>query len=117
MSLHDEGPAQLWTARPNGELDDVNAAIVSYFGRSREQMLEWGWADVVHPEDLTEVGERWSASLETGEPYYVEFRLRRHDDVWRWHVGRAVARRDDGGGVVGWSGVNVDVHELFERLG
>ena len=111
----DRSPIQLWTARPNGELDYVSASVLTYFGRTREQMLEWGWADLVHPEDLPAVGERWGASLETGEPYYVELRLKRDDGAFLWHIGRADPERDGDGAIARWLGANVEAHRLLER--
>lgn len=103
----DLGPLQLWTARPNGELDFVNQAVAHYFGRTREEMLRWGWADLVHPDDLEKVGERWSEALESGRPYCVHFRLRRHDGVYLQHLARAEPFRDADGTILRWSGANM----------
>lgn len=111
----DDGPIQLWTARPNGELDYVNGVVERYFGRPRDEILRWGWANLVHPDDLDPVGERWGASLETGMSYRVEFRLRRHDGRFFWHLARAEARRDAAGAVVGWAGANVLIEELMRH--
>ena len=109
-------PLQLWTARPNGELEYVNGRVVDYFGRSFAEMVKWGWADVVHPEDLPRVGEKWSASLETGVDYRVEFRLRRHDGIYQWHLGVAEAIRSPDGPISRWSGANMLVG-LLEHAG
>lgn len=109
---YERGPAQLWTAMPNGGLDWVNAATLDYFGRNMEQMIEWGWAEVVHPDDLELVGERWSHSLETGEPYRVRFRLKRADGEWIEHVGRATAERDADGTIIRWVGSNLRIDDL-----
>ena len=37
---------------PNGELDALNRQVIDYFGRSLEEMKNWGTSDAVHPEDL-----------------------------------------------------------------
>lgn len=114
-TFYDSAPVQLWTARPNGELDHVNATVVAYFGQSHEHILEWGWAELVHPDDLPEVGERWSGSLESGEPYSVHFRLLRHDGEYLWHLGQAEARRGETSQIEGWVGANTNIHDLVER--
>lgn len=111
----DRSPVQLWTARPNGELDYVNQTVLTYFGRTAEEMLRWGWADVVHADDLPIVGEKWSLSLEVKVPYEIEFRLLRHDGVYLWHKGRADPIRDGSGVLTQWAGANMNVHELIER--
>lgn len=103
----DLGPIHLWTARPNGELDYVNQTAAQYFGRSVEDLLRWGWADLVHPDDLEKVGERWSEALESGRPYCVHFRLLRHDGVHLQHLARAEPCRDEQGKITRWVGANM----------
>ncbi len=102
-------PVQIWTARPDGSLDYVTQRVADYFGKSTAELLQHGWKDVVHPEDLPDVGARWMHSLSTGEPYTVEFRLRRADGAYRWHLGRALAQFTDEGAVVRWFGTNTEI--------
>ena len=45
-------PQQVWTARPDGGLDYVNQRSVEYLNCTPEQLFEWGWQDVLHPDDL-----------------------------------------------------------------
>ena len=40
---------------PTGELESVNRPIIEYFGRSVEELKNWGTGDAVHPEDLPRV--------------------------------------------------------------
>lgn len=109
-------PQQVWTATPDGALDFVNQRVTDYFGRSFEEVIGAGWKDVIHPTDLTGVVERWVRSLSTGEEYEVEFRLRRKDGEYRWHLGRAVPVRDAGGAIVRWLGTNTDIDEKKKML-
>lgn len=104
-------PVQIWTARPDGSLDYVTRRVADYFGLSTEQLLADGWQNVVHPDDLPSAVERWTHSLSTGEPYEVEFRLRGADGVFRWHLARALAQRDDAGRVVKWYGTNTLIED------
>ena len=103
---------QIWTAWPDGQLDYVNRYVLDYFGRTEAEMVGEGWADVVHPDDLPDVAERWAHALATGETYEVEFRLlRAEDQTYRWHIGRADALRDAAGRIERWFGANTDIHE------
>src|SRR5581483_3672142 len=79
-------PQQVWTATADGALDFVNERAVEYFGRPAAQVIGDGWQTVVHPDDLPGVMERWGRSLQTGKGYEVEFRLRRRDGIYRWHL-------------------------------
>ena len=42
---------------PGGELEAANRPIVEYFGRTVEELKNWGTSDAVHPEDLPRVLE------------------------------------------------------------
>ena len=107
-------PAQVWTSRPDGRLDYVNERTARYFGVPAAQVLEDGWRDVLHPDDLALAVRRWTHALTTGDPYEVEFRLRRADGEYRWHLARADAMRNADGEITTWFGVNTDVHDQKE---
>ena len=110
--LGDSIPQQVWTAGPDGRLDYVNERVLDYFGRTFDEMIGWGWSELVHPEDLPECLERWSASVRTGDQYEYEFRLRRaEDDGYRWHLTRAVPMRGADGEIVTWFGTNTDIED------
>lgn len=104
-------PVQVWTSLPDGRLDFVSDRVCKYFQMTAAEILGNGWQAVIHPEDLGECVARWTRSLATGEPYEVEFRLRRGDGVDRWHLGRANAERDAAGNIVAWFGTNTDIHD------
>ena len=104
-------PVQIWTAQPNGALDYVSQRVADYFGTTPEVVLGEGWQNVIHPDDLPSVVERWTRSLTDGTPYEVEFRLRRADGVYRWYLGRALPQIDADGRVVQWFGTNTDIDE------
>lgn len=102
---------QVWTAQPNGKLDYVNGRTLEYLGCTAEQILGEGWQAIVHPDDLPECLKRWKHSLETGENYEVEFRLKRYDGKYRWHQARATAGRGAEGKIVNWFGTNTDIDD------
>jgi PAS domain S-box-containing protein len=104
-------PVQVWTAQPDGQLDFVTRRTAEFFGRPAEAMLGHGWTDAVHPDDIERVAARWSQSLQTGEPYEVEFRLRAHDGTYQWHLVRANALRGPDGRIVQWFGCNADIEQ------
>lgn len=105
-------PDQVWTAKPDGALEYVNDRVTTYFGRTFDEMIGAGWQDVVHPDDLPGVVSSWVHALGSGEPYEVEFRLRRAaDGQYLSHVGRALPLRDAEGRIVKWFGTNTDISE------
>jgi diguanylate cyclase (GGDEF)-like protein/PAS domain S-box-containing protein len=102
---------QVWTAEPSGWLDHVNARTLEYFGTTAESLIENGWREVVHPDDLDECMRRWARSVKTGVFFEMEFRLRRHDGVYRWHAARANAGTDADGRITKWFGTNTDIDD------
>ncbi|CAN5831051.1 hypothetical protein BH23GEM9_BH23GEM9_30100 [soil metagenome] len=112
--LADSIPVQVWTARPDGSLDYVSLRAEEYFGKSSDDIVGDGWQRVIREDVLADVAARWQHSLETGEPYEVEFPLLSADDSYRWHLARAVAQRDDKGEIVRWFGSNTDIHDQKE---
>ncbi|WP_437606904.1 PAS domain-containing protein [Sorangium sp. So ce834] len=106
-------PLQVWTARPDGKLNFVNQAVLDYFDRTEAQMLGEGWLAMLHPDDVQKTIAVWTRSLETGQPYETEFRLRRaSDQSYREHVVSALPQRDAAGNIVLWIGGTTDVAEL-----
>ncbi|HEX8302783.1 PAS domain S-box protein [Sphingomonas sp.] len=104
-------PNHVWTAPPSGALDWFNQRVMEYCGRPEAELKGIGWATIVHPDDRDSAGERWAHSLETGEDYETEFRIKRGDGQYRWHIIRALPIRAEDGRVIRWIGTNTDIHE------
>ncbi len=105
-------PQLVWTAQPDGSLDYVNQRVLDYFACTSEEILRWGWHQMLHPEDQPKCLEYWSESLETGKPYEIEFRIKRGTDgTYRWHLVRALPLRDLEGRIVSWFGTCTDIDD------
>lgn len=107
-------PNQAWTAQPNGELDWFNDEVFAYSGAAPGSLDGAGWAVIVHRDDVAAASARWSAALQSGEGYETEFRLRRADGAYRWHLARAAPIRDESGDIIRWVGTNTDIHDQKE---
>lgn len=104
-------PNQIWTAQPDGGLDWFNRQVVAYSGRNERDLVGEGWGEIVHSEDLTAAAARWGHSVATGEIYEAEFRIRRADGDYRWHLVRALPIRGADGLISHWVGSNTDIHD------
>ena len=104
-------PHMVWTAEPHGAHDYFNAHNSEYTGFTFEQLRDWEWRATIHPDDLWRCLERWSRSVATGEPYEIEYRLRRSDGTYRWHLAQALPLRDDSGRVTKWFGSCIDIDD------
>lgn len=102
----------VWTATPDGLLDWFNERTYAYSGAAEGELDGRAWTSIVHPDDIDSAGMQWLEALTTGFVYEAEFRLRRHDGVYRWHLARAVPMRDDKDQIVRWVGTNTDINDL-----
>ncbi|CAN5741144.1 hypothetical protein BH11PSE13_BH11PSE13_04710 [soil metagenome] len=118
-------PNQVWTAAEDGRLDWFNDQVYEYSGLPFEQLQGNGWATMVHADDVPVVVSQWQLSLATQLPYAAEFRLRRHDGAWRWHLTRAHPVQDsetprsvghDDAAPMRWVGTNTDINDQKEAL-
>ena len=94
-----------------GEVEYVNRQILDYFGRTLDELKQWGTTDTVHPDDLPHVIDGWRRSIETGLPYEFEHRIRRADGVYRWFQSRGLPLRDSEGRIVRWYNLLTDIDE------
>lgn len=90
LSLLNALPQQVWTAGTDGIIDYVNETICRDFGYPQATIIESGWKNFVHPDDLLESLNRWQESLQTQKEYTTEFRLRFADGLYYWHLAKAV---------------------------
>jgi PAS domain S-box-containing protein len=96
---------------PNGELAALNRQGIEYFGRSLEEMKNWGTSDAVHPEDLPRIAEIFQRSVVTGAPFHYELRLRRFDGEYRWFDNRGVPTRETSGRILHWYILGTDIED------
>lgn len=110
--LAESMPQKIFTAKANGDVDYFNRQWMEFTGLSFERMKDWGWQQFIHPDDLADNLQQWRHSIQTGEPFQFEHRVRRHDGEYRWHLSRARAMRDADDRVMMWIGSNTDIEEL-----
>ena len=104
-------PQVVWKANTAGYLTYFNERWIEYSGMSREGDDGTKWLEYVHPDDIEKTKTRWAHSLDTGEPYEIEFRLRNADGVYRWFMSRAVPIFDEKESITQWFGTCTDIHE------
>jgi formate hydrogenlyase transcriptional activator len=109
--LVDSVPGLVSTATAEGELEFVNQQFLDYFGKTLEELKGWRTSDFVHPDDLPRVLAAWNRSVETGQPYDSDHRIRRADGVYRWCSLRTLPLRDMEGHIIRWYSLITDIDE------
>ena len=113
--LAESMPQKIFTATPSGDVDYFNRQWTEFSGLPFEQVRNWGWTQLVHPDDVEPNVRSWRQSIETGEPFVFELRFRRADGTYRWHLTRAHAMRDAQGNISMWIASSTDIHEQKEK--
>ncbi|PYR41664.1 MAG: Fis family transcriptional regulator [Acidobacteria bacterium] len=102
-------PGLIAIMTPEGRVEHVNGQVLEYFGRTVEQLKQWGTTDAVHPADLPGAIAAWQHAVETGLPYEFEHRIRRGDGEYRWFQSRGLPLRDAEGRIVRWYNLLTDI--------
>jgi PAS domain S-box-containing protein len=110
--LADSIPHIVWTARPDGTFDYFNDKWRKYAGIVPGLTFEQNWGKIIHPDDLECTRKAWEQSVVTGEPFEVEYRLKKSpEDAYRWHLAKAVSMINEYGHVLKWFGTSTDIHD------
>ena len=117
LTLIDELPTLIWHSGPDGRCDYFNQSWLRFTGRTLEQNVGQGWFESVHPEDLPGFLESFHSSIRDRCPFEAEYRLRRHDGVYRWMFAVATPLFADGGQYSGHLANCVDLTERKQAEG
>jgi formate hydrogenlyase transcriptional activator len=110
-------PGLVNTMTAEGKNEFVNQQVLQYFGKSQEELDSWATSDLVHPDDRPRVIAAFRSSIETGQPYDNEHRIRRADGVYRWFQVRALPLRDTEGRIIRWYVLSTDIDERKQAEG
>ena len=112
--LADSMPQMVWSTLPDGMHDYYNARWYEFTGVPPGSTDGEGWNDMFHPEDQERAWNIWRHSLESGEPYEINYRLRHRSGEYRWTLGRAMPVCNRKGEIIRWVGTCTDIHEAKE---
>ncbi len=109
--LTDAMPQMVWSTLPDGYHDYYNARWYEFTGVPYGSTDGEEWNGMFHADDQERAWARWRHSLETGEPYEIEYRLRHHSGQYRWTLGRALPVRGAAGAITRWIGTCTDIDD------
>lgn len=107
--MADAMPQIVWYAKPDGNLEYVNAVGERFTGLRKEDFLGFQWTSLIHPDDLEAHLEAWRKSVNNGSDYEMESRIRNASGDYIWHLSRALAHRDENGNILMWVGTATDI--------
>ncbi|MBA3936589.1 MAG: PAS domain S-box protein [Planctomycetes bacterium] len=111
--LAESVPQLVWSTDASGKFSYANQRWTDYTGLDLAASRVTDWRSVVHPDDYDQVMTLWARVFAQGDPYQIEFRMRRASDgEYRWHLVRARPRRGKDSVITQWDGTSTDIHDL-----
>ncbi|RYD80177.1 MAG: PAS domain S-box protein [Sphingobacteriales bacterium] len=89
-----------------------NAAWNKLTGRSTDDLLQFGWADLVHPDDKDRYLNIYLSAFKQKSPFTGEFRILSKDGEYKWLMAQGTPRFHTDGSFTGYISSSVDISEL-----
>ena len=113
-AIVEASPNMIWRAGHDANCNYFNVTWLKFTGKTMEQEVGAGWLEGVHPEDKDCCMSTYLAAFEKRESFEMEYRLKRHDGLWRWINDRGVPTFDAEHQFTGYIGSCMDVTEKIE---
>ena len=102
----------VWICAPDGRNTYTSESFLRLVGITQQQCSDFGWGDVLHPDDAERTIAAWKECVRTGGNWDIEHRCRGVDGKWHPILARGVPVRDDRGQIMCWAGINLDISGL-----
>jgi PAS domain S-box-containing protein len=99
----------VWVRAPDGRNTYASESFLKLVGLTQEQCSNFGWRDVLHPDDAERTIAAWKECARTEGRWDIEHRFRGVDGEWHPVLARGVPVRDEQGRVTCWAGINLDI--------
>ena len=112
--MADSAPVMMWMSNPEKACIDFNRGWLEFTGRTLWQELGDGWVEGVHPVDLERCFRTYSSAFDERRQFTMEYRMRRHDGVYRLILDTGVPRFLVDGSFAGYIGCCIDINDQRE---
>ncbi|TWJ18366.1 PAS domain-containing protein [Geobacter argillaceus] len=102
----------VWVCAPDGRNIYASDSFLKMVGITRQQCSDFGWGDVLHPDDAEQTISKWKECVASGGAWDIEHRFRGVDGIWHHVLARGVPVRDEQGEILCWAGINLDISRL-----
>ncbi|XSG76803.1 PAS domain S-box protein [Herpetosiphon llansteffanensis] len=110
-TLTESLPQLIWTCSIDGSCDYLSQQWVQYTGISEAEQLGLAWIKQIHPDDQAKILNEWSHALNNRQKFHSEYRIRRHDNTYRWFDTQAVPFFNQQGEIIKWFGASNDIDD------
>jgi len=101
----------IWSATADGRVVEDLPTWRAFTGQTREEIMNRGWMDAIHPEDLPLALQSFEESLLSKNASSTTFRARAKNGDFRTLLAQAIPLLDEKGDVQEWVGACRDITE------
>jgi two-component system CheB/CheR fusion protein len=109
-------PSLVWLSGPDKGCTWFNDTWLKFTGRTMEQEIGNGWAEGVHPDDYEHCLKTYVEAFDNRISFSMEYRMRRHDGVYRWMLDDGTPRYGSDKGFLGYIGFCNDITAQKEAV-
>ena len=110
-TLAEASPALIWRLDQAGSFTYINPTYLEYFGRHEDEVLDLGWAPMLHPDDASAYLGAVATAQRGRTRLRAAVRVRHRDGDWRWIESYALPLFSDDGEYQGHIGTSLDITE------
>ncbi|WP_230383947.1 PAS domain-containing protein [Pedobacter endophyticus] len=114
-SLADIVPAKISNALPGGEVTFFNQQWLDYSGMNFEDLRDFGYHEMMHPDEIPEFQRRLKAAAAKGVALEMEMRFKDINGNYRWHLNITSPILDSQGQITMWVGSTTDIERIKEE--
>lgn len=119
-ALNNDAIYGIWESDAEGKCTYVNRTYQRIVGLNHDDLLGWGWINIVHTDDRAKLAQDWEQTLKQEREWHAEFRVVRPSDETTTpviSVGHPLKGRDGKlKGYVGQLVVKGDSNDVFFSL-
>ncbi|TYP77204.1 chemotaxis protein CheB [Aquimarina intermedia] len=112
--LSDQLPDLITLADHKANVFYYNSSWFNFTGYDLNELKDRGWEQIIHPEDLDKVNEKFEYSLRHLTDFNMELRILNKNGEYYWFLSRAIPITNADGEVV-WIGSNALIQNLKEE--
>lgn len=110
-TMADASPHMVWRLDASGKLTYANKRILEFTSQTYDEVIENGWAEYVHPDDLQMMVENLIMAIQQKGFLDAEYRCKRADGEYRWLYAAGNPILGSQGELLGFVGTTMDITE------